>query len=169
MKFSPIVMTYVPHILRVAIHPLESTPRCNLASFDNVHCTYPILEILTGLLVNTVHVATFHSTTHQRSVCVFYDDIRRLGRLLLLPFDPRLPAFQRFVMPISSESIGDDLTTANHQVIANNDSDVVDLQPLTGVDTTNFLNRFRRNDPQAPVVAEVPLFLVRFTDFNIVG
>ncbi|MCY1313846.1 hypothetical protein D9M70_644130 [compost metagenome] len=63
---------------------------------------------------------------------------------------------------------GDDATIAYYQVRPDDHPNIINLQSLACMDAPNLLNGLLRNNPQAPVLAEIPLSPV-IANHNVIG
>ena len=113
-------------------------------------------QVLPHTRVRRVHVTPFHAAGHERPVRVLDDSVdlflgaRRIdGQIFLVSLD-------RLVESVTG--LGDRLqsTVLHHQVRSDDDPDVVDLKALAGVDAADFADRLRGDDPQTPVLGQIP-------------
>src|SRR5690606_35861562 len=113
-------------------------------------------EELVRLWVRTEDVAPLQPSRHHGSVCALDDAVgRRLGRFRVR-LQHLLEAVDGTILARALRRVSDHTAVSNDEVGPDDHAHVLELEPLARVDASDLVDRIRLDEPQRPIVAEIP-------------
>jgi hypothetical protein len=89
--------------------------------------THTPSKIFQRLRISAIHIATLHSSRHERAIGIFNDEIDLALDGWVVIFNALLKPANRFVVRVAFKRIGLNLPVSDYKVRPDNDSDVVNL------------------------------------------